>query len=596
MNNFAKFGLAALAGYAGTRAVQHGGLHADPFRAHAARERRLGRLARSRMEPQPTVHADRLMGRRAIEVDPEADHAANRSLLLRSVTGMEERTVLMPREVPAGFNRDIWAQVSAKITKTETIDARREWKRFLAAREAWQSFNPKWRGEAKLGRGEFPARPGEKFRGGWQTRLSREREARLNTAVDRYIDWIYTQRFKYAGIRPGMPVADLWHTVTHAVAQAKIPFPLRLDRSQIPKNWPKGRRPGKVSANPSSDQIIGFLGTSEKVKKGQARSYATSVMYMSPSTEAGYNVCRFASKGCRKACLGFSSGQLTGLQQMARRMRRTLWYLLFRDSFLHKLTQEIGAATGKAAGEGYTPVFRLNGSTDIEWELPENGAVPALFPKFVFYDYTKLRLADRRLAVEGTKAGKMKYYLTYSFSDSRQAVTNSTEYLRAGVNVAVVVGLSGSFVASNKNNPHHINAAKAFIRRANTTEQAALGFKAINGDKDDLRFLDYKEAAKLYGVEPGQPHPGCWVVLYAKGALAARDRTGFVVRVTAAGVPTDLRFRWTTGVPEEAESGAANMRRFRRSRRAPPRPRRRGRRDAQAMINWYEQSINNNCN
>ena len=572
-------GLAALAGYAGRRAYRRGGFRADPFQAHTARERRLGRLVRRPLEGRKTIHADRPMGRRAIEVDPEADYAASRSLNLRVVGPATERTVLMPAEVPGGFNRGLWSQIRTTIVQTETTTADQAWARFLTARDRFQKFNPKW-SEARTGRGEFPALPGEERGkadvGGWAMRKSAEREARKEAAVDRYLDWAYTQRFKFAGIRPEMSLADLWYTVTHAVKQEQMAPAARLNRTLIPGNWPKtGRKQPDVGINSSSKKLLAFLGESEKVKKGKGRGYATFVSYMSPSMEAGYNVCRFASKGCRQACLGFSSGQLRGLQMMARRIRRTLWFLLFRDSFLHKLTQEIAKATAEAAAEGYTPVFRLNGSTDIEWELPENGAIPALFPQFEFYDYTKLPLRDRRLAVEGTKAGIMKYRLTFSFSDTNKAAEWSQEYLSQGVNVAVVVGLVNNFKATDKRRRHHINAAKAFIRQANRS-RTALGFKAIDGDKDDLRFLDYIEAAKLYGVEPGQPHPGCWVVLYAKGAPAARDRTGFVVRVTAKGVPVDPRFRRARLPP----ASGAN---------------RRGYRDAREMINWYEQSINNNC-
>jgi hypothetical protein len=122
---------------------------------------------------------------------------------------------------------------------------------------------------------------------------------------------------------------------------------------------------------------------------------------------------------------------------------------------------------------------RLNGTSDILWERESKPPVMDLFPKVRFYDYTKAPLELR-------KDRPPRYHLTFS----RGAYTSDTEIARilaTGVNVAVVF--------------------------APSVPKAWKGFRVIDGDKSDLRFLDPK---------------GVIVGLEAKGK-ARKDRSGFVV-------------------------------------------------------------------
>ena len=129
------------------------------------------------------------------------------------------------------------------------------------------------------------------------------------------------------------------------------------------------------------------------------------------------------------------------------------------------------------------PAIRLNGTTDIRWELIKvNGkTIFELFPNITFYDYTKI--ANRRNLPNN-------YHLTFSYS-----ATNAT-YLKQ-VDIAKANGLNIAVVFRNKE-----NIPSEFI-----------GLPTIDGYKTDLRFLDPKQSI---------------VALYAKGK-ARKDNSGFVV-------------------------------------------------------------------
>ena len=222
-----------------------------------------------------------------------------------------------------------------------------------------------------------------------------------------------------------------------------------------------------------------------KTVKGQGRGYMTAILYLAPADESGYEVCPMASKGCRKACLNKAGmGAFSNVQ--AARIAKTRWYFEDRAAFMTQLITEIGAFIRKAIKLGLTPVVRLNGTSDIPWErVPvEHGASGAanimeLFPSVQFYDYTK-RHNRRDLPAN--------YHLTFSLAEdndprARMAATN-------GANIAVVF-------------------------RNDKFPSTFMGMPVVDGDADDLRFLDGR---------------GVVVGLKAKGP-AKKDFTGFVREV-----------------------------------------------------------------
>lgn len=218
-----------------------------------------------------------------------------------------------------------------------------------------------------------------------------------------------------------------------------------------------------------------------KTVKGQGRGYMTAILYLAPAAESGYEVCPMASKGCRKACLNKAGmGVFSNVQ--AARIAKTRWYFEDRGAFMTQLVAEVRAFIRKAIKLGLIPVVRLNGTSDIPWErIPVEGQtnIMSLFPSVQFYDYTK-RHNRRDLPAN--------YHLTFSLAEdndprARMAATN-------GANIAVVF-------------------------RNDKFPSTFMGMPVVDGDADDLRFLDGR---------------GVVVGLKAKGP-AKKDFTGFVREV-----------------------------------------------------------------
>lgn len=215
-----------------------------------------------------------------------------------------------------------------------------------------------------------------------------------------------------------------------------------------------------------------------KTVKGQGRGYMTAILYLAPADESGYEVCPMASAGCRKACLNKAGmGAFSTVQ--AARIAKTRLYFEDRAAFKAQLVSEVRAFIRKAIKLGLIPVVRLNGTSDIPWErVPVEGKanIMELFPSVQFYDYTK-RHNRRNLPAN--------YHLTFSLAednDSRAgaAATN-------GANIAVVF-------------------------RTDKFPTTFMGMPVVDGDADDLRFLDGR---------------GVVVGLKAKGP-AKKDTSGFV--------------------------------------------------------------------
>jgi hypothetical protein len=215
-----------------------------------------------------------------------------------------------------------------------------------------------------------------------------------------------------------------------------------------------------------------------KTVKGQGRGYMTAILYLAPADESGYEVCPMASAGCRKACLNKAGmGAFSTVQ--AARIAKTRLYFEDRAAFMAQLVSEVRAFIRKAIKLGLIPVVRLNGTSDIPWErVPVEGKanIMELFPSVQFYDYTK-RHNRRNLPAN--------YHLTFSLAEDNddRASTAATN----GANIAVVF-------------------------RTDKFPATFMGMPVVDGDADDLRFLDGR---------------GVVVGLKAKGP-AKKDTSGFV--------------------------------------------------------------------
>ena len=197
-----------------------------------------------------------------------------------------------------------------------------------------------------------------------------------------------------------------------------------------------------------------------KTIKGEKLGYKSYILYMSSfkDNSKGINLCSHASKGCSDSCLvGSGMGGIYTTVQNGRR-NKAEWFLENRNEFLNTLVKEISNAI-KLNKDKAIPVFRLNGTTYITWEkfkIKDNKNIFELFPDTQFYDYTK---NHKRFEKELPK----NYHLTFSRSEINN--NKAMELLSRGFNVAMVFNkLTDNFQ----------------------------GYKVINADLDDLRFLDEK--------------------------------------------------------------------------------------------------------
>jgi hypothetical protein len=218
-----------------------------------------------------------------------------------------------------------------------------------------------------------------------------------------------------------------------------------------------------------------------KIQKGTKLGYLSFVLHLAPATLSGHETCPKRTAGCTAACLNtagrggmFKKGENTNMIQQAR-IRKTKWLFSDKAAFIAQLELDIVAGIKKAKKLGLTPVFRLNGTSDLS---VEKWGVIQKFPEVQFYDYTK---------VLGRKVADLpNYHLTFSAADGNDA--DVAKAIKLGMNVAVVF---------------------------DKVPATYMGKEVINADEHDLRFLDGK------GVIAG---------LKAKGR-AKKDSTGFVRKV-----------------------------------------------------------------
>ena len=222
-----------------------------------------------------------------------------------------------------------------------------------------------------------------------------------------------------------------------------------------------------------------------KIQKGTKLGYLSFILHLAPADLSGRETCPKRTAGCTAACLNtagrggmFRKGENTNMIQKAR-IRKTQYFFNARQDFMLDLKRDIEKAIKMAARLGLTPVFRLNGTSDLSWEKYD--MIPGLnvfecFPTVQFYDYTK---------VLGRKT-KMypNYHLTFSKADGNDS--DVAEALFQGMSVVAVYDKIPAGVPS--------------------------------ADETDLRFLDPK---------------GVMLGLKAKGR-AKKDYSGFVIRVAEA--------------------------------------------------------------
>ena len=217
-----------------------------------------------------------------------------------------------------------------------------------------------------------------------------------------------------------------------------------------------------------------------KTSKGEKKKYFTGILYLKPADSSGIaNLCPNATAGCKASCLN-TAGRGAFDTVQAGRQRKTEAYKADSKKFIDALIRDVDKVVKRAESLDMTPCIRINGTSDIPALAL---AVAKARPNVQFYDYTKNPKPYKRTL--------KNYHLTFSKSEDNLA--ECLDALENGINVAVVF--------------------------EKVLPKKYLGFKVINGDETDLRFLD----------KPTKNGKGVIVGLKAKGR-AKKDQTGFVVR------------------------------------------------------------------
>ena len=180
----------------------------------------------------------------------------------------------------------------------------------------------------------------------------------------------------------------------------------------------------------------------------------------------------------------FKKGETTNTIQQAR-IRKTKMFFEDRNTFMTQLVKDIEAGIKQSLNMNLIPVFRLNGTSDLQWiKYPvtrfgiQFSNVFEAFPEVTFYDYTAV--------INKNNLNIPNYHLTFSSKESNTDDVNKA--IELGMNVAVVF---------------------------DKLPQTYLGREVFDGDSSDLRFIDPKNVI---------------VGLKAKGR-AKKDDTGFVKKM-----------------------------------------------------------------
>jgi hypothetical protein len=228
-----------------------------------------------------------------------------------------------------------------------------------------------------------------------------------------------------------------------------------------------------------------------KVAKNGKLGVMTWVLHLSAGDTSGREVCPFRSPGCSAACLMYAGNPLYFKAKNQARIAKTNLFFDKRDLYFNILALEIAKAVEVATKADMEPAFRLNGTSDIAYEIKtftpydwvaEKLGKPAtkttiidLFKDVQFYDYTKI--PGRRPPAN--------YHLTFSESEI------NAEHVKAEI-------------------AYGRNIASVFPRKSVPTLH--LGLPVIDGDEHDYR--------------PADPQ-GVVVGLKVKGSKGLADTTGF---------------------------------------------------------------------
>lgn len=220
--------------------------------------------------------------------------------------------------------------------------------------------------------------------------------------------------------------------------------------------------------------------------------FLTGILYIAPASEGGVNVCVGSSGCCRIGCLN-TAGNPAQLQgKILSRIRKAKELHLSPELFYTKLKSDILVLDSVAKHLGLKTAIRLNGTSDYDFGEDLKDFIQDQVKKgIVFYDYTKILPRYKKYS----KGGLIHQTFSRSENNDKQAL----EILKGGGNVAYV-----------------------FYKKDNQLPEYYLGFRVINGDESDLRFLD--DQLKEHEGE------GIIVGLNAKGSVKGKGARSRAIR------------------------------------------------------------------
>jgi hypothetical protein len=212
-----------------------------------------------------------------------------------------------------------------------------------------------------------------------------------------------------------------------------------------------------------------------------------------PDKRSGHSVCPSSTPMCRAGCFGnFGRAEFLSSINVARQARTRLLFS-DRELFMAILFCELMRADRRARRLGVPVAFRPNILSDLPWHKWLADWIDGQFSSWNWYGYTKMR---KYLTAE------TPMHFTYSWSE-RSVFTDALSMTAQGINVAM------AFFDCHTLQP--------------TIPEFWYGIPVINGDKNDLRYLD--PSGVIVGLKAKLPKS------IEKRRAVLRESNGFFVGV-----------------------------------------------------------------
>ena len=174
------------------------------------------------------------------------------------------------------------------------------------------------------------------------------------------------------------------------------------DRKEAMQLWARTRADHGFSHTPT--KIISI----EQDSKTSKNPERTGIIYLTPHTRSGFQLCPWATPGCAEACL-YTAGHGRFAEVQRARLARTNFLYKYPAHFFRIVVEELIRSDLRW--------LRMNGTSDIRWErgLPQGFEDLLSAHNTRMYDYTKA--SPGRLHWLLNYRTKLDYTLIYSVSE-----------------------------------------------------------------------------------------------------------------------------------------------------------------------------------